>query len=95
MTKIYIKSCIDCGKTFKAHANNAKRCDECKQELAREKAREQNALRKRENLYKKARKTKPKKTLSEIMRELEAYNKEHGTHLTYGQYVSKAGNETH
>lgn len=30
-----------------------------------------------------------KKTLNEIMRDLKAYNSEHNTHLTYGQYVSK------
>ena len=30
---------------------------------------------------------KTDKTLSEIINELERYNKEHKTHLSYGQYV--------
>lgn len=51
---------------------------------------EQNALRHR-NKYatlKKKRATTPCKSLNQVMRDLKRYNKEHGTYLTYGQYIA-------
>lgn len=37
---------------------------------------------------KKKRKSKPDKTLYQIMKDLAKYNKKHGTKLSYGKYVS-------
>jgi hypothetical protein len=37
---------------------------------------------------KKKPKKKPSKSLYQITKEIEKYNKEHGTRLTYGEYVS-------
>lgn len=31
---------------------------------------------------------KAKKSIAEVMNEIEAYNKENGTHLSYGQYMT-------
>ena len=83
MSRIYELTCINCGQTFKAHAPTALRCDECKQERTRKQHKAYMARRRKsaELIF--------KKTLNEIMRDLKAYNSEHNTHLTYGQYVSK------
>lgn len=34
----------------------------------------------------KRRRKKPKKTFDEVLRDVDAYNKKHGTHLSYGKY---------
>ncbi len=70
------KQCKVCLKVFVAHSNVAKYCPICREEI-----------RKRPTT-KKSRRIKTGKTLNEIMKDLEAYNKEHKTRLTYGKYVS-------
>ena len=36
---------------------------------------------------------KPKKSIAEVMNEIEAYNRENGTHLSYGQYMVLTNSE--
>lgn len=65
--------CAECGKEFYSANGNIKFCSqECKDAAARK------------------RKSKPKapkkKTLDEVLADLNEYNRTHGTHLTYGKY---------
>lgn len=69
------KQCKVCFRVFVAHSNAAKHCPICREEI-------------RKRPTKKSRRIKTGKTLNEIMKDLEAYNKEHNTRLTYGKYVS-------
>ena len=66
--------CIECGKEFYSISPKAKMCSkECK--------------RARQFKLKQSRVTqKPKKTLDELLAEINEYNRTHGTHLTYGKY---------
>ena len=68
------KTCVECGKEFFAQNGNTRFCSpECKE--------------KHENKRKHTKKVpKKKKTLDEVLAELEEYNRTHGTHLTYGKY---------
>lgn len=76
-------TCNKCGKEF-THWNAQKSyCDECSTQMKRE--------RNRKFMQKKRGKipiTQRNKSLDEIMNDLSAYNKEHGTCLSYGQFVS-------
>ena len=75
----YIIHCFKCDREFE-HMNEAKKyCPECEKQIRRERS--------RKCMAKKRAKTNIK-SLSEIERERRAYNEEHGTCLTYGQYVN-------
>lgn len=70
-----ILQCTICGHEFETAACNAKYCPDC-----RKKAKS---------------KSKPKpipertnQSLADVMRELNEYNRKHGTLLTYGKWVS-------
>lgn len=68
--------CIQCGNEF-THWNNCKSyCPECSE------------ARLKKNKGKKTKAKTSKQTLTEVLKELAEYNKEHGTSLSYGQYVS-------
>ena len=69
-----VKICIVCGKEFYSPNPKAKICsEECKEA--------------RKNAIRKTKKTvAPKKTLDEVLADLNEYNRTHGTHLTYGKY---------
>ncbi len=68
------KVCVVCGKEFIATNPKARICsDECRE------------IRKNESRISKKPKNK-KKTLDEVLAELNEYNRTHGTHLTYGKY---------
>lgn len=76
--------CTDCGQPFKSKATWALRCPKCRCKHERE----------REQAYRRRKKAEQyggvkQKTINEVMRELEAYNKENHTTLSYGQYVLK------
>lgn len=75
--------CIDCGKTFNARTRRTKLCDKCRQEHFRETKRRC----RRTAALKKHRPRLPKRSLQQICRELEEYNKIHRTALTYGKFV--------
>ena len=73
---VYKKNCIICGKEFEAERKNVKCCSgECKRKRSTE----------IKNAWKAIHQTR-KSTLDQTIRELNEYNRVHGTHLTYGKY---------
>ena len=70
--KLFDLKCAECHKVFRNPNENERLCPECK------KIKES----------KKKAKTKANKTIWQITRELEQYNKEHRTMLSYGKYVA-------
>ena len=78
--------CIDCGKVFTAKARNALRCEKCRCEHNLYKARENKQ--KNKIAREQAKRPQPKTSLRKILREIEQYNKEHKTRLSYGQYIA-------
>ena len=85
-------ACVICGRSFLTLCNNAKYCPECREkwrdEIRRQTDKQSYEKRKARivNLH------PERKTLRQMVREVEEYNRAHGTCLTYGQYVLK--NET-
>ena len=71
--KLFDLKCAECHKVFRNPDENERLCPEC------------NKI--RENKKKLKVKAKTNKTVLQITRELEKYNKEHGTWLSYGKYV--------
>ena len=77
--------CRDCGAEFEAVSNRAFRCEKCRKEVAKLTSRNWY----RENKSRKIPRTMPpRKSIRQVLRELERYNKEHGTFLSYGQYIA-------
>ena len=74
--KLFDLKCAECYKFFRNPDENERLCPECKK------------------IKESKKKSKPKvkankrKSIWQIIRELEQYNKEHGTWLSYGEYVS-------
>lgn len=78
MSKLYDKVCKCCGRKFKSKAINKQYCPDCGDTY--------------EDKLKRMAKKKPQGDKLEILqREIDAYNKKHGTALSYGQYVMKFG----
>ena len=78
MSKIYQKKCKWCGSPFESETRGKKICPACD---SVKRAKEEERKRQRQ---------KPDK-LGDLQREIDTYNREHGTALTYGQYVLKFG----
>ena len=76
------RECIICGAEFSGNLN-ARYCPECREDQA---AKQQE----RERLRAQRRKGK---TIEQILCEVERYNRENGTRITYGQYVDKFENK--
>ena len=82
--KLNENKCIECGHIFYTFGKTRRKlCDDCVK-----------ANRNKHNLdYKNvynnrtSKKDKPR-GLNDFMREVEEYNRSHGTHLTYGQYTA-------
>ncbi len=71
-TKIYVKRCTYCASEFESSSRNARVCPVCRSFVAPVHT---------------ARKTRKRaKSLNDFCREVEVYNRQNGTHLTYGQY---------
>ena len=72
----YRHLCKVCGAPFTSTSRHSEycsiECSKCEQENRRRAARRKRSL----------------EPIISICREIEAYNAEHGTHLSYGQYVS-------
>jgi predicted nucleic acid-binding Zn-ribbon protein len=85
-------TCIDCGENFYSISTQVLRCPECRAKYKKE----YEKIYKKENPRRKKRKISrgmpPSKSISQVLRELEAYNKEHGTWLSYGQYIAMIEN---
>jgi hypothetical protein len=79
---VYYLKCLNCGEEF-MHINEGKKyCPKCVAERERERKRKAYASykgRKRPSIE--------IKTISQVLKELKAYNEANGTHLSYGQYV--------
>ena len=90
MTRI----CKLCAGEFTPNGNQ-RYCRECLRDRKREIDRTYEAKTKAKSKQKRKitatlrSKYAPSKTINEIVREVNAYNKKHGTHLTYGKYVEK------
>lgn len=79
------KVCPICLRSFEVGNSNQKYCDFCK----KNRPNDIKEYVKREYLKKQKKKTLPKESVYQITRDLEAYNKKHGTCLTYGKYLAK------
>ena len=74
--KLFDLKCAECHKVFRNPDENERLCPECKKIKEGRKKPKQKA------------KSVKSKSIYQITRELEKYNKEHGTMLSYGEYVS-------
>lgn len=74
-----IKRICLCGNEFVAKSGAAKWCEDCRREMNMKPTRS------------KKRCNKPK-TINEVLCEIEQYNKEHGTNLSYGKYFLRGSN---
>ena len=74
-----IKQCIWCGKTFETDNGCVKRCPDCYEKPKQAKKKKKSHLK------------KPVKTIAQVTKELEQYNKEHKTNLTYGKFLVMKG----
>ena len=83
--------CIDCGCTYIAYSTAARRCPECNLKHRRKCRQEYAESNKKEQTKPPSKpKSKPRhkpKPMSQVLKEMETYNKEHKTHYTYGQFV--------
>lgn len=86
-------NCIDCGCTFMAYSTRALRCQECRVSAKKEATKVWQSCHKGKRRKARHLEYCPEKTIRETLQELEKYNAEHRTHLTYGQFVSKRGME--
>ncbi len=80
-----LKSCVVCGGEFMG-GWNAKYCDYCRAHpniVDKSKKKQGRPL----TGPKKKKRVPSGKSIQEILAELEAYNREHGTRYTYGQYI--------
>ena len=78
-------TCIDCGCSFMAGSKAAKRCPECN--LKHRKNQKQGYAEDFKSTRKVRKKKQKPKSITQVLRELEVYNKEHKTHLSYGKFV--------
>ena len=78
---IYQLSCLKCGKEFEYNTPHKSYCPECSLKLKRESNRKHMAR-------KRAKSKLQFKDIHEVVAEVKAYNEQHGTMLSYGQYVA-------
>ena len=84
-------SCEDCATVFLAKSKRKRRCPEC--ELLRRKETHKAWMESTKSNNTPRTKKAPRRRFGDnkdvhpILRELNRYNREHGTHLSYGQYV--------
>lgn len=74
--KLFDLRCAECHKVFRNPNENERFCPECKKIKESKKKAKQKV------------KSIKSKNILQITRELEKYNKEHRTMLSYGEYVS-------
>ena len=98
------KECVDCKKMFIARSNAALRCAECKAENRRKigkkyrethgqkqyvKSAKKRYMDELKEMREKRLKENPNfKSVSEIVKEMEEYNRMSGKRLTYGEYIA-------
>ena len=74
--KLFDLRCAECHKVFRNPNENERFCPECKK------------IKENKKKAKPKIKTSESKTIWQITRDLEKYNKEHRTMLSYGKYVA-------
>ena len=74
--KLFDLKCAECYKVFRNPDENERFCPECKKIKESKKKSRQKA------------KSIKSKSILQVTRELEKYNKEHRTMLSYGEYVA-------
>ena len=74
--KLFDLRCAECHKVFRNPNENEKLCPECKK------------IKENKKKAKPKIKTSENKTIWQITRELEKYNRDHKTMLSYGEYVA-------
>ena len=74
--KLFDLKCAECHKVFRNPDENERLCPECKKTKEGRKKPKQKA------------KSVKNKSIYQITRELEKYNREHRTMLSYGEYVA-------
>lgn len=74
--KLFDLKCAECHKVFRNPNENERFCPECKK------------IKENKKKAKPKIKTSESKTILQITRELEKYNREHRTMLYYGEYVA-------
>ena len=74
--KLFDLKCAECHKVFRNPNENERLCPEC------------NKIKESRKKPKQKAKSVKSKSIYQITRELEKYNREHRTMLSYGQYVS-------
>ena len=74
--KLFDLRCAECHKVFRNPNENEKLCPECKK------------IKENKKKAKPKIKTSESKTIWQITRELEKYNRDHKTMLSYGEYVA-------
>ena len=79
---MFKKNCLHCGKEFRPLIGTQMYCCRSCYELAKKKRAEIYNRKKRDE-----RAARNKHTLDDTLKELDKYNEENGTRLSYGQYV--------
>ena len=79
------KTCRICNQPYNAKSCNSMYCDSCRKSLAKSR---QKIYAQRFKSTKKRKKKIIKKSIWEMTREMEEYNRKNKTCLTYGQYVA-------
>ena len=74
--KLFDLKCAECYKVFRNPDENERFCPECKK------------IKESKNKARQKAKSIKSKSILQVTRELEKYNKEHRTMLSYGKYVS-------
>ena len=86
------KKCQQCGDEYYTAQPQTRICQECKKANRRETNQSNNEILKSVYTDKKPKTHKKKvKSISQILRDMEKYNKENGTELTYGKYILLVG----
>ena len=86
---LILRTCTQCGKEYYTNSPRKRICKKC------EKVNRAENIRKTNELYKvyTPRKKAKFKSIYQVIRDVEKYNKEHGTNLSYGKYVLLMGGE--
>lgn len=87
---ISCKTCGQCGEKFYTGQKGTQICPICKEKNKKERCEQTKSVYKA-NLKSQTPKRKKFKSLKTIEKERAIYNKQHGTRLSYGQYVALVG----
>lgn len=87
--KLNENKCIECGHIFYTFGKTRRKlCEECVKARKRISVKAYTSEYYKDVYNKRTPKKENPQGLNDFMRELEEYNRSHGTHLTYGQYTA-------